>query len=244
MLLGNRSNSSHDKLFLCHTDKHTVKYNTSVVDRIKYKMQYYRKALKSYDLDPDSLVQSISRIPNLLLKKSINDSVKLFEYNKLSAYIILHKQPEIPNFPFNFINDVTKMNLPQDLLTTMLLFCTNTCLNVAVFIQSQTNNEPEADSLRYLYQSRPRHQIFVTFVRKWQGIGNVSKTFQNYSPTSPQPTSPKYLPSSGHQNLFALFPSSNILAVPCVASKMNLLIEIDFKIESFCASQAKNKIKL
>ncbi|KAG1652956.1 Beta-galactosidase [Nymphon striatum] len=34
--------------------------------------------LKSYDLDPDwGLVQSISRIPNLLLKKSINDSSQL-----------------------------------------------------------------------------------------------------------------------------------------------------------------------
>ena len=34
--------------------------------------------------------------------------------------------------------------------------------------------------LRYLYQSRPRHQIFVTFVRKWQGIGNVGKTFVTF----------------------------------------------------------------
>ena len=34
-----------------------------------------------------------------------------------------------------------------------------------------------------LYQSQPCHQIFASFVRKWQGNGNVGKTFASFIST-------------------------------------------------------------
>ena len=50
-------------------------------------------------------------------------------------------------------------------------------------IQIQENNEPSVIFAPYIYQSQPRHQIFASFVRKWQGNGNVGKTFASFIST-------------------------------------------------------------
>ena len=51
-------------------------------------------------------------------------------------------------------------------------------------------NEPSVIFTTFLYQSQPRHQIFATFVREWQGNGNISKTFSLFISTFVKSASP------------------------------------------------------
>ena len=51
-------------------------------------------------------------------------------------------------------------------------------------------NEPSVIFTTSLYQSQPRHQIFASFVREWQGNGNVGKTFSLFISTFVTSASP------------------------------------------------------
>ncbi|KAG1669657.1 hypothetical protein GQR58_017295 [Nymphon striatum] len=146
----------------------TISRNGNDTDSITLTEELNRKTQAASQLNRENIVKSSANYDKIIVLKpyeQINYTGIFWHNGKTSMTAIV-----------GFMMRCVFFLVASEFLTdnTFVTFVSAFVTFVSIRKASQTNNEPEADSLHYLYQLRSRHQIFVTFVRKWQGIGNVA----------------------------------------------------------------------